>query len=88
MTEHLHDFDIHYTSTDWQHPTFIKCEGCGSTFYLARPVVLRAVERLANAAEDILFVEFSTEDMDELRSAWQAYVDVAPDEDDTDGAVR
>lgn len=86
MTEgHKHNFDIHYTAVDWQTPLFIKCLGCGSTFHLTRKSVLVAAERLANAAEDILHTEYSALDWEELVNAWQAYVDVAPDEDPITG---
>lgn len=84
--EHEHDYNIHYTAVDWQNPIFIKChlDGCGSTYYLARKPVFIAAERLANAAEDILHTVYTAEDWKKLADAWQAYVDVAPEEDPTD----
>lgn len=80
---HIHDYDIHYTAVDWQTPLFIKCLACGSTYYLARKPVLLAAEKLADAAESILFHLPTQREWDELRNAWQAYVDVAPEEDST-----
>jgi hypothetical protein len=82
--QHKHDFQIHYTAVDWQNPVFIKCSDyrCGSSYYVARKPVLIAAERLANAAEDILHTEHTAKDWEEFLNAWQAYVDVAPEEED------
>ena len=38
---------------------------------------VRAAERLANAAEDILHIEYTITDWEEFRDAWQDYVEVA-----------
>lgn len=87
MSEHEHDFEIHYTAVDWQKPIFVKCTGydCGRTYRLVRhdklQALFRAMESLANAAEDVGFTVYSEEDLEKLRNAWQVYVDVAPDED-------
>lgn len=84
---HIHDYDIHYTAVDWQEPIFVKCTGydCGMTYKLVRHdklrVLFRAVEALADAAEDVGFTVYTEEDLEKLRNAWQVYVDVAPDED-------
>lgn len=80
QSEHEHHYDIHYTAVDWQNPIFIKCLECGSTFKLIRHPVLAAIERLADTAEDLLFHLPTQSEWDALRHAWQAYVEVAPEE--------
>lgn len=93
MIEHEHDFEIHYTAVNWQEPIFVKCTeyDCGMTYRLVRydrlRALFRAMESLANAAEDVGFTVYSEKDLEKLRNAWQVYVDVAPNEDartDTD----
>lgn len=38
---------------------------------------IKAAERLANAAEDILHTEYTLKDWEEFAHAWQAYVEAA-----------
>lgn len=83
MDEHRHDYEIHYAAVDWQDPAFIKCQGCGSTFSLVKKVFLVTTERMADAVEDILHTEYTLEEWEELRNAWQAYVEIAPSEEDS-----
>lgn len=86
MKFHEHDYEIHFTFVDWQEPLFIKCQGCGSTYYLSRHEELRAAARLANAVEDVAFTVSVPEDLRKLRRAWQAYVDVASDSSHEDSS--
>ena len=38
---------------------------------------IEAAERMADALEDILYTEYTAEDLREANDAWQAYVEVA-----------